>query len=154
MNARVETPESAFALGQVPPWDAELERNILGAAMLAEPMPAWLAPSHFYPSQHSRIYESVQSVGGNVAHVNAWLRDSAPKWGPPLASARDLAEMAIEARWALDQGWALDFPKLLELHKRRALLECMTRQAVLLRHGEWSHDECYQALREHFRGHK
>ncbi len=156
MNAvlRVVAPEPSLGLALSGMWDSELERNILGAAMIGEPMPSTLEPRHFFPSQHQRIYEAVQSVGGNVAKVNVWLRESSSKFGPPVAKAVELAEMCIEARWALDQGWALDFPKLLELHKRRALLECMTRQALLLRAGEAEHSDVYQALREHFRSSK
>ncbi|HEY6921953.1 MAG TPA: hypothetical protein VI653_00680, partial [Steroidobacteraceae bacterium] len=64
----------------------------------------------------------------------------------------DLVEMTQEARWVLDRGWALDFERLRELAKRRALLETLTRQAILLRGGEWSHAECYASLKDYFKG--
>lgn len=154
MNARVETPESAFALGQVPPWDQELERNILGLAMLGRPMPAWLEPDMFYPSQHIRIYEAVQSVGGHVAKVNAWLRDSADKFKPPIAWAHELAAMCLEAEQADQMGWDPDFTQLRELARQRELIACMARVAIRLRHGDLSHKEARRVLSDHFGEHK
>lgn len=154
MNARVEAPESAFALGQVPPWDTELERNILGLAMLGRPMPTWLEPEMFYPSQHQRVYEAVQSVGGHVAKVNAWLRDSATKFAPPIAWAHELAAMCLEAEQADQMGWACDFEQLRELANQRALLETMARVAIRLRHGDLSHREARRVLSDHFGEHK
>lgn len=151
---RLATPEPSLGESLLGLCDVELERNILGAAMLAEPMPRWLEPRHFFPTAHQRIYETVLEVGGNVARVNAWLRESAPKYGPILVKAPELAEMCLEARWALDRGWALDFDRLRELAKRRALLETLTRQAILLRGGDWSHAECYANLKDYFRSSK
>lgn len=151
---RLATPEPSLGQSLAGLWDPECERAILGAAMLAEPMPAWLAPSHFFPTQHQRIYEAVQSVGGNVARVNAWLRESSPKFGPQVAKSHELAEMCLEAEHALRMGWALDFERLRELAKRRALLELLTRQTILLRGGEWSHAECYAGLKDYFRSSK
>ena len=152
---RLATPQpDAFALGQPAPWDNELERHILGAAMLDYPMPRWLTPELFYPSQHQRIYEAVQSVGGNVAHVNAWLRESASKFAPPIAWGHELAEMCLEARWALDQGWQLDFDRLRELAKRRAFVELAARLVIRLRANgveDMSHAEAIQAVREHLK---
>lgn len=146
----VEEPASlGVALSET--WDPELERNILGAAMLSWPMPAWLEPRDFFPTQHQRIYEAVLSVGGNVAHVNAWLRDSSSKFGPPVAKSTELAEMCVEAQWALDMGWALDFEALRELRNRRELIESMQRVAIKLRAGELSHEEARGELREHFK---
>jgi hypothetical protein len=132
-------------------WCDETERSVLGAAMLGEPMPAWLESRHFFPTQHRVIFEAVQSVGGNVARVNAWLRESSPKFGPPVAKSHELAEMCLEAEHARRMGWALDFDKLRELWRVRELMACMTRQAILLRHGQATHADCYQALREHFK---
>ena len=148
MNARI--PLDPFALGQPALWDPETERNALGLAMLARPMPPWLAPEHFYPTQHQRIYEAVQTVGGHVVRVNVWLRESASKWGPPIAGAVDLVEMCLEAEHAERMGWAVDFERLRELAKQRALLETLQRLAIRLRHGDVSHAEARRALSEHF----
>lgn len=148
MNARIEAPAS-IAL-DVPHWAPEVERNILGAAMLGEPMPTWLASHHFFPTQHQRIYEAVQSVGGNVARVNAWLRDSSSKWGAPVATSSELAAMCLEARHALSMGWALEFDELRELWRQRELVTCMQRVAIRVRAGELSHREARAALSDHF----
>ena len=152
MNARISTP-AADSLGLVLAgmWDLELERNILGAAMLAEPMPAWLEPRHFFPTQHQKIYEAVQSVGGNVAHVNAWLRESAPEFGPLLVKSDELAAMCIEWRHARDFGWALDFAQLRELANQRALVETMRRVEIELRAEAIGHREARARLSDHFK---
>ena len=150
MNARI----APFALGQVPPWDAELERNTLGLAMLGRPMPPWLAPEHFFPTQHQRVYEAVQSVGGHVAKVNTWLRESASKWKPPIAWAHELAEMCLEAEHAERMGWAFEFERLRELARQRALLDTLARVAIRLRGGDLSHKEARRLLSEHFEANK
>lgn len=152
MNARIQAP-AALSLGESLSnmWDAELERNILGAAMLGEPMPAWLEARHFFPNVHQRVYEAVQSVGGNVAHVNAWLRDSAPAFGPLLVRSDELAAMCIEWRHARDFGWALDFDQLRELANRRALVEVMRRVEIELRAEAIGHREARARLSDHFR---
>lgn len=152
MNARIQAP-AVLSLGESLSnmWDAELERNILGAAMLGEPMPAWLEPRHFFPTQHQRIYEAVQSVGGNVARVNAWLRDSAKATGPLLVRSDELAAMVIEWRHARDFGWALDFEQLRELANRRALVEVMRRVEIELRAEVIGHREARARLSEHFK---
>jgi replicative DNA helicase len=152
VNARISTPQ-ADSLGLVLAgmWDPELERNILGAAMLAEPMPAWLEPRHFFPGQHQRIYEAVQSVGGNIAHVNAWLRESAPEFGPLLVKSDELATMCLEWKHARDYGWALDFAQLRELANRRALVETMRRVEIELRAEAIGHREARARLSDHFK---
>jgi len=156
MNAPVlRLPEPTLGLTLSGMWDDELERNILGAAMLGEPMPPWLAPTHFFAGQHGCIYEAVQSVGGNVAHVNAWLRESSPKFGPPVARSHELAAMCLEAEHARRMGWSFDFERLRELAKRRALVELFGRLVVQLRAGDdyhgLSHDEAIQAVRVHLK---
>lgn len=157
MNA----PLDPFALGQVPPWDPEAERTILGAAMLGEPMPPWLAPSHFFPSQHQRIFETIQSVGGSLPLVAARLREDGRLFRSELGLDRhskpfmldsvDLSEMAWEAQWHLSMGWALQFDLLLEMVKRRELMRVLGRCATLLRAGEATHGDCFGMLKEHFK---
>ena len=160
MNApvlRLAIPEPSLGQSLAGLWDPECERAILGAAMLAEPMPAWLAPSHFFPTQHQRIYEAVQSVGGNVARVNAWLRESSSKFGPQVAKSHELAEMCLEAEHALRMGWALDFERLRELAKRRAFVGLAKQLVTRLSatgYEDMSHAECLEALRDHFRSWK
>ena len=151
MNARLPAPVAPFALGQVPPWCQESERTILGSALLGDPMPKWLQPHHFFPTQHQRIYEAVQTVGGNVAHVNAWLRESAPEYGPLLVKATELAEMCLEWDFARRMGWALEFDLVRELWKQRGLLEQMARVAIQLRAGAIEHEGARLVLREHFK---
>ncbi len=155
MNARISHP-AADSLGLVLAglWDPELERNILGAAMLDEPMPGWLEPRMFFPSQHQRIYEAVQSVGPNPAHVNAWLRELAPPFGPLLVKSDELAAMCLEAKFALDMGWALEFERLRELANRRALVEAMRRVEIELRADVLGHREARARLSDHFQGAK
>lgn len=152
MNARISAP-AVTSLGDTLShlWDPEAERNILGAAMLGEPMPAWLEPRHFFPTQHQRIYEAVQSVGGNVAHVNAWLRESAPEFGPLLVKSDELAAMCIEWRHARDYGWALEFDRLRELANCRALVEVMRRVEIELRAEAIGHREARAKLSDHFK---
>ena len=131
MNARIETASLGRSLADI--WDQELERNALGEAMLGAKMPAWLKPEHFFPTQHRRIYEAVQAVGGNPAKVNAWLRDSAPKYAPQIASAAELAAMCEEAHFAWRMGWEIDFARLRELASQRRLIEAMRRVEIQLR---------------------
>jgi len=151
---RLATPEPSLGESLLGLFDQELERNILGAAMLAEPMPRWLEPRHFFSTAHQRIYETVLEVGGNVAQVNAWLRESAPKYGPILVKAPELAEMCLEAEHARRCGWALDFDRLRELAKRRAFVELAARLTIRLRAEgaeDMSHAEAIQAMREHLK---
>ncbi len=148
MNARI--PLDPFALGQPSIWDQETERNALGLAMLGHPMPRWLTPEMFYPSQHIRIYEAVLSVGGHVAKVNTWLRESADKYTPPIAWAHELAAMCLEAEHSERMGWIVDFERLRELARQRALLETLQRVAIRLRGGDLSHKEARKVLADHF----
>lgn len=151
MNARLKAPRVIERSPVVPPWDAELERHVLGLAMLAYPMPAWLEPRHFFALQHQRIYEAVQDVGGCLPKVNVWLREAAAKWSPAVAGPAELAEMCLEADYAQRMGWAADFERLRELANQRALLESMARVEVRMRHGELSCEEARCELRETFR---
>lgn len=150
MNARIQT--APVLLGELLAniWDQELERNALGAAMLGWPMPAWLEPQHFFPTQHQRIYEAVQSVGGNIAHVNAWLRESSLKYGPPVATPVELAKMCLEWEHARDMGWEIDWEALREFARLRALLTEMRRLEIEIRAGNVSHREARKRLSGHF----
>ena len=130
-------------------WSPEVERNILGSAMLGYSMPKWLEPRHFFPTQHQRIYEAVLSVGGNVARVNAWLRESSSRFGL-LVKSTELAEMCLEAEFSLKMGWALEFDELRELWRKRELLAAMQRVSVKVRAGALSHQEARRELSDHF----
>lgn len=153
MNARIQTPAAVTSLGDTLShlWDPEVERNILGAAMLGEPMPAWLEPRHFFPTQHQRIYQAVLDVGGHVGKVHEWLREQSPPFGPLLVRSDDLAAMVIEWRHARDFGWALDFEQLRELANRRALVEVMRRVEIELRAEAIGHREARVRLSDHFK---
>lgn len=153
MNARISA--TVLSLGETLSaiWDQELERNILGAAMLGEPMPTWLEPRHFFPTQHQRIYDAVQAVGGHVARVNVWLRESSPGLDPYLVRSDELAAMCLEWKHARDMGWALEFDKLRELANRRALVEVMRRVEIELRSEAIGHREARARLSEHFKSH-
>ncbi len=149
--ARKPLDEQPLGLSLSALWDPELETNALGAAMLGEPMPPWLEPHHFFPTQHQSIYAAVLTVGANPAHVNAWIRESSPPFSPPVAKSTDIAAICIEAKWALRMGWSLQLERIRELWQARRLVECMTRQAILLRNGQATHADCYAALKEHFK---
>lgn len=150
MNARIQlgAPSLGLALSEL--WDPEAERNILGAAMLDYAMPAWLEPQNFFPSQHQAIYDAVRAVGGNVAHVNAWLRESGSVWGPGIVTPAELAKMCDEAVFALDNGWALEFEAVRELARRRSLVECMRRVEIELRADAMTHREARARLSDCF----
>lgn len=149
MNARLPAP-AVIRESVVPPWDQENERHILGLAMLAYPMPAWIEPQHFFPTQHQRIYEAVLDVGGCLPKVNVWLRESASKWKAPIAGPAELAAMCLEADHAQRMGWAADFERLRELWRQRGLLDTMARVAIRLRHEALTHEEARAELRRHF----
>lgn len=158
MNARLTVLDVTDTLGLqlAGRWSPEAERTIVGSALLGDPMPRWLKPEHFFPTQHQRIYEAIQTVGGNVSHVNAWLRESAPPFGPLLVESTELAEMCLEAEFARKMGWSLDehFETVRELWRQRGLLEQMARVAIQLRAGTMVHEEARVVLREHFQGHR
>ncbi|HEY6924457.1 MAG TPA: hypothetical protein VI653_13380 [Steroidobacteraceae bacterium] len=164
---RLATPEPSLGESLLGLCDIELERNILGAAMLAEPMPRWLAPEHFFPSHHKHIYQSVQAVGGNLPLVAAHLREGGrlfradwhgydrDRLSHSRLSPIDLVEMTQEARWVLDRGWALDFERLRELAKRRAFVSLAKQLITRLSatgYEDMSHAECLEALRDYFKG--
>jgi len=154
MNARVPAPSLGLALSDLS--DPELERNTLGAAMLGEPMPAWLAPAHFFNAPHARIYATVQAVGGSLPLVAARLREDGFLYTkahgrdrhsrPGMLSSVDLAQMCVEAKFARDYGWASDVELLRELAAQRKLVECMARVAIQLRGGAIRVGEARQAL--------
>lgn len=160
MNARVIPLRPAPALLPHEPglgealsgmWEDHTERIVLGAAMLGEPMPAWLEPRHFFPTQHQRIYGAVQDVGGHVARVNEWLRASSKPTHPQIASSSTLAAMCFEADWVLRQGWEVDCEGVRELWRRRELLQVCSRLVITLRSGQVDHGGAYQALKAHFK---
>lgn len=150
MNARIQT--APVLLGELLAniWDQELERNALGAAMLGWPMPDWLEPQHFFPTQHQRIFEAIRSVGGHVMKVNVWLRESASKYGPPVASAAELSKMCDEWCFAQRMGWEIDWDALRELANLRGLVTTMQRTTVEIRNGVISHSEARKRLSAHF----
>ncbi len=166
MNARL--PLDPFALGQPALWDPELERNALGLAMLARPMPPWLALEHFQPAVHQTLFRAVLALGKRTSadmlpRVAKLLRSKGKLFDrarhgwrsdrhsfPQLLSAVDLAEMCLEAEHAERMGWLVDFERLRELARQRALFETMQRLAIRLRCGDVSHAEARRALSEHF----
>jgi hypothetical protein len=145
-------PSLGLALASL--WEEHTERLVLGAAMLGEPMPRWLRPEHFFASQHQRIYEAVQDVGGNVAHVNAWLRESSPPTGPLVVKSTELAAMLLDYDFERRMGWVVLSEKLetiRELWRRRQLLEQCARLVIQLRGGQLDHDGAYRVLKAHFK---
>jgi hypothetical protein len=147
----VNPPAPSLGLTLSAMWEPELERNALGAAMLGEPMPPWLESRHFFPSQHQAIYEAVKSVGGHVARVNTWLRESAPAYGPIAAGPVELAAMCEEYACARSLGWAFEWAEIRELWRRRALVEACTRVVLKLRDGRLDHGQARGELAEHFK---
>lgn len=155
--ARIQAPSLGLALAEL--HDPELERNTLGAAMLGEPMPAWLELRHFFSALHGRIYATVLAVGGELPLVAARLRDEGWLYTathgpdrhskPGMLSSVDLAQMCIEAKFARDYGWANDVEQLRELWRQRQLVELMTREAIRLRAGVATHAEVIRVLVAH-----
>lgn len=134
MNARIETRRRPLSLAVSAQYDAELERNALGAAMLGESYPRWLKPGHFFATQHGIIFEAVQTVGAGPHRVNEWLRARSGQWSAQVATSVELAEMCLEADHARRMGWAIDWDRLRELAKRRELLAAMRRVEVGFEH--------------------
>lgn len=169
MNARIPAP---FALGQPGLWDSELERNALGLAMLARPMPPWIAPEHFQPAIHQMLFRAILALGKRTTddmlpRVASLLRNKGKLFAksrhgwrsdrhsfPYLLGAVDLAEMCLEAEHSERMGWQVDFERLRELARQRALLETLQRVAIRLRHGDLSHKEARKVLADHFGEHK
>jgi hypothetical protein len=158
VNARLPAPSLGRALSDLS--DPELERNTLGAAMLGEPMPTWLAPAHFFNAIHARIYATIQAVGGSLPLVAARLREDGFLYTaahgrdrhsrPGMLSSVDLAQMCVEAKFARDYGWASDVELLRELAAQRKLVERMTRVAIQLRGGAIRVGEAKSILQEAF----
>lgn len=151
MNARIKAPRVVERAPVIPPWDAELERNCLGLALLGGKVPAWLAPEHFFALEHRRIYEAVQAVGGHVAKVNAYLREMN---AATIVQPTYLAECCLEADHALGMGWAIEWERLRELANQRALLDAMARVEVRMRANSLTCEEARVELREVFRSFK
>lgn len=111
-----------------PPADLELERNVLGLALIGDKaVPSWLEPKHFYGPAHSRIFEAARAAGA-LHLAAAQLRD--------VAKPAELSALVDEAVHAVAMGWEFDWRRLVELAHQRALLTAIERVAIRLRAGD------------------
>jgi len=143
--------------------DTELERNVLGAALLSEPLPAFLAPEHFFYAHHQLVFRAVLALRKRrtddmLARVGRLLHGKGKLWRPGPGQDRhsrpgqltsfDLVEMTQEYVFAMRQGWAVDFERLRELAELRRLADVCERMAMRLRGGAVAIGEAKAELRE------
>jgi hypothetical protein len=137
----------------IPRWSPETERNALGLAMLAYPVPTWLQADHFFSVEHQFIFRAAREAG-SLPGAAALLRsqgDLRVLCNNGIASA-DLAEMCLEADHARRMGWPLPWDELRELADQRRLLDAMQRVTIELRGGQCSHAEALVKLGMQGRG--
>lgn len=116
------------------------------------PVAALLRPEQFYATVNQRVFESMLAVYDEHATVDLVLlanrmrnQGTLTQVGgtPYLATLADCQPATAHPR--------LHAAEIVEAWKQRELMACMARQAILLRHGQASHVDCYQALKEHFK---
>jgi replicative DNA helicase len=110
-------------------------------------------PEHFYATCNQRVMEGIigacEQGGGDfdVVTVANWMRShgtlTQSGGSPYLATLVDCTPATANP--------ALHAEQIKEAWRQRTLFECMTRQAILLRHGQATHADCYAALKEHFK---
>lgn len=114
-----------------------------------------LRPEQFYATANQRVMEAMLAVHAERGTVDEVLLANWMRANGTLTQVGGVAYLATLA----DCQPATARPELhaaeiVEAWKQRELMSCMTRQAILLRHGQASHADCYAALREHFRSMK
>jgi replicative DNA helicase len=119
------------------------------AFVMAEPL---LRPEHFYATCNQRVFEACCALHADGKEpdpvlVANWMRSHGTLQqsggSPYLATLVDCTPATAKP--------ALHAEQIKEAWRQRTLLECMTRQAILLRHGQATHADCYAALKEHFK---
>jgi replicative DNA helicase len=109
-----------------------------------------LKPEQFYADAHRHVFEAYSALWADqpdVVTVANWMRSRGT-----LTQSGGSAYLAtlIDCTPATANP-ALHAAQIIEAWKQRTLLDCMTRQAILLRHGQATHADCYAALKEHFK---
>lgn len=109
-----------------------------------------LKPEHFYATANQRVFEAYTALWAeqpDAVTVANWMRSHGTLQqsggSPYLATLVDCTPATANP--------ALHAEQIKEAWRQRTLLECMTRQAILLRHGQATHADCYAVLKEHFK---
>jgi replicative DNA helicase len=113
---------------------------------------AMLKPEHFYATCNQRVFEAYSwlhvrdDVPDPVLVANRMRQTGTltqSGGSPYLATLIDCTPATVNPTLHAEQ--------IKEAWRQRTLLECMTRQATLLRHGQVDHAGAIAALREHVR---
>jgi hypothetical protein len=130
-------------LVSIPPFNDELERQVLGQAMLLRPLPSWLAPEHFVAGWNATVLRTIRELEPDcslprvAARIRAERRNlTLELLGGKKSTSEDLMHMAQEAAFAERMGWNVDVEELRELADRRALLATLERVTVTVRRGD------------------
>lgn len=143
-----------FVGGQVPQNVLDSEGVFLSHCLMhpeqAGALVSMLKPEHFYATANQRVFEAYSALWADapdVVTVANWMRSRGTL--TQVGGAAYLATLVDCTPATVNP--ALHAAQILEAWRQRELMACMARQATLLRHGQATHDDCYQALREHFR---
>ena len=155
-------PEDAFALGQTPLWSTDAEGAVLGALLFQSESAAgvdhWTAVSailraeHFYSTANQRVYEAIADLRAEGKPADPILvvtsmrnRGTLQQAGGPAYVLQTLPLTTPATAYV--ELYARD---VLELWRRRVLIEECSRVVIMMRNGHMEHEGAYQALRAHF----
>jgi replicative DNA helicase len=152
-------PPFSDPLQEYTPHDLQLERDVIGVALLGYPLPPWVSEHEFYAQQHRVVFRAVSELGEKAClpTVAALLRSQGRLYtrshGPDrhsvayrLLNSVELHEMMDSADHTMRMGWPVEFERLRELARQRRLLEAMRRVAIKLRREACGVDEALDEL--------
>lgn len=134
-----------FADVHVPPHNSSSERAILAAILLSPsaPLPA-LRPEHFYFDCHARIFEAMQSVGGDIVAVALELKRTGRL--RQVGEQRELARLVMEDDSPVSD-LAAHVEIVVEAWRNRRLIRVLQTVSAEM-YGGLSADDAWRRVRE------